>query len=175
MIEAQLVGLVGVAILFAMFQFNKRETILWLMMAAGAVWAAHFFLLGAYTAAIMNILVGIRAYVFDRYRHKAYLQWVMLVVVLIAGVLTWSNWTSTLPLIASVIANFALWEKNPRRIRMMMLMVPPLWFTHNIFNASYAGMLGDAVVFTSLLIAIFRFDIRKQTLQPEAVPVKVKR
>lgn len=173
MIWAQLIGLVGVALIVATWQFNKRKTILRVQLLASLVWTLHFILLGAHTGAAMNFMMAVRNYAFDRYRRKQWVFWLFMVLITAAGVITWQNTTSILPLVATLIATTAVWMKKPHHIRWLMLAVPPLWFTYNAFSGSYAGMLGDTVGFIAVLAGIYRFDIRKNlALRPATVKVK---
>lgn len=161
MIWAQLVGVVGICILIAVFQFNNRKIILRLQLVSGLVWALHYILLGAFTGAAMNALMSLRNYVFEKYRHNGWMFWISVAVIVMAGLLTWRDWSSVFPLIASIVATIAVWQKNPRHIRFLMIFVPILWFCYNYLNGSYPGMVGDTVTFVSLLVGMYRFDIRK--------------
>jgi hypothetical protein len=170
MIWAQVVGIFGLAVLLLIFQFNDRRIILRLQALSGLIWALQYILLGAYTGAVMNFLMSVRNYLFEKYGHKTYVFWVSLAAIVGSGLMTWADWSSVLPTVASVIATVAVWQKRPRRIRFMMLVVPPLWFAYNVIHGSYPGMIGDTITFCSLLIGIYRFDIRKK--QGATVPVR---
>jgi Bacterial inner membrane protein len=172
MLLAQAIGFIGVGLLVLAFQFNHRQTILRLQLISGLVWATHFFLLGAATGAAMNLLMAGRNYAFDRFRHQRGIFWCLLLVIVGVGLLTWSNWTSSLPLVAGIISTIAVWQKNPRAIRFLSLGVPPLWFAYNLLNGSYPGMAGDTITFCCLLIAIYRFDIRRKPIAHRAVRVE---
>lgn len=159
MLWVQLIGFVGVALLLVMFQANDRKKMLRIQMASSLTMALHFALLGAPTGAALNVLRATRNFFFIKYRdHKLVLPLTLLAFVTV-GLLTWHDWTSILPIIGVMIGTTALWQKNPRRIRQLSIMVPPLWFTYNMLNGSYAGMTGDTITFCSVALGIYRFDI----------------
>ncbi|MEK7070605.1 MAG: YgjV family protein, partial [Patescibacteria group bacterium] len=54
----------------------------------------------------------------------------------------------------------AFWQSNPRYIRLIGLISPPLWFTYNYISGSYAGMFAEIILLSSNLIGIYRFDIK---------------
>jgi hypothetical protein len=56
----------------------------------------------------------------------------------------------------------AVWQKNPRMIRLLSLLSPPLWLIYNVLSGSYPGILSEIFLLTSTLIGIYRFDIRKK-------------
>lgn len=170
MLIAQIVGIVGLFIIFAIFQFDNRRTILRLQLVSGLVWALHYILLGALTGAFMNGVAAGRNYFFEKYRDKSAVLWVSLTVFIIAGVISWKDWSSILPIIGMCFGTLAVWQRDPRRIRFLMLFVSPLWFTYNIIIGSYPGLVGDGITFISVLIGIYRFDIRRQ---PELATVPV--
>lgn len=159
MLWVQLIGLVGVGLLLVMFQVNNRRTILRIQMASSLIMALHFTLLGATTGAAMNLLRVTRNFFFIKYRDRKWLLPVALAVFAAAGVLTWHDWTSILPVIGAAIGTTALWQNNPRYIRFLSILVPPFWFVYNFLHGSYAGMLGDTVTFSSVLTGIIRFDV----------------
>ena len=60
----QALGLLGSLIVFASVQFNNRRVILAAQAAACLMWIVHYGLLGATTAATINILSFARSVVF---------------------------------------------------------------------------------------------------------------
>ncbi len=177
MIWIQLIGFVGVILLLVMFQVNDRRAMLRIQMVSALTMALHFALLGATTGAAMNVLRSVRNYFFIRYRHKKWLLPVAVGVFVTAGVLTWHGWISVLPIAGTAIGTTALWQKNPRVIRFMSIIVPPLWFVYNYINGSYAGMVGDSITFSSILIGIIRFDIlpklNRESLRPQEAEIQL--
>jgi hypothetical protein len=158
-IWAQLVGAVGIISLIAIFQFNKRRTILRLQLLSGLIWTLHYILLGAYTGAGLNFLAAVRNYLFDKYRKRLFIYWLVVAAFTMITILTWKDWTSILPYVGTIIGTTAMWQKKPSHIRWMFVFVPPFWFVYNALNGSYPGMLGDTITFGSLAVGIYRFDI----------------
>lgn len=156
---AQVLGAIGVCLILATYQFNNRKTILQIQLLSGVVWTVQYLLLGVLTGAAMNALMAGRNFLFDKYRTKLLIFWVCMLAILGLGIVTWKNWASLLPILGSAIATIAMWQKSTRRIRYMMLLVPPLWFTYNVIVGSYPGMVGDSVTFISVLVGIYRFDL----------------
>ncbi len=156
---ALFIGLIGVGLTMLTFQVNNRSVMLRILAASCLVWVLHYMLIGALTGAGMLLLAAVRSYLFERYRHLDRVLWVMFVALIIATVVTWKNWTSILPLIGMVLATIAVWQKNPRHIRLLSLTYAPFWVTYNLMNGSYPGMAADMIAFTSVLIGIYRFDV----------------
>lgn len=156
---ALLIGLIGVGLTILTFQINNRSLMLRVLAASCLVWVLHYILIGALTGAGMLLLAALRSYLFERYRHLNRVLWVMFAALILATVITWKNWTSILPLIGMILATIAVWQKSPRRIRLLSLTYAPFWVTYNLLNGSYPGMAADLIAFTSVLIGIYRFDV----------------
>ena len=162
----QALGLLGSLIVFASVQFNNRRVILAAQAAACLMWIVHYGLLGATTAATINILSFARSVVFyfnDRKwaQSRAWL-WAFLALYVVNTVLTWAGPMSLLPGIAMGMTTVALWTRDMRRTRLLYLTNSPFWFTYDILARSYSCMVIEAIAFVSYAVAVWRFDIKKQ-------------
>lgn len=162
----QALGLLGSLIVFVSVQFNNRRVILGATIVACLMWIVHYGLLGATTAATINILSFARSIVFyfnDRKwaKSRAWL-WTFLVLYIVNTVLTWAGPMSLLPGIAMSMTTIALWTRDMRRTRLLYLANSPFWFTYDILTRSYSCMVIEAISFVSYVVAVWRFDIKKQ-------------
>ena len=166
-IIAQALGFVALAILIIVFQKNNRKTMLQLMMVAAFLFSVHFFMLGAMTGAAMNLLNVFRSYVFANREDKKWAKhgwwlYVFLFLVAILGIFTWDGYYSALALFAVAVQTFAFWSKNTNVIRLISLIVPPCWFAYNFIVGSIPGMVTEVLILASILVGIYRFDIKKR-------------
>lgn len=162
-IVIQLIGFIGVCISLFIFQVNKRDSMLKLQMGAAAVYALHFFLLGAITGSSLSIAGGIRNYLFYKQKKRSWLLPAAFIIVFsVVGILTWQGPISLLPVMAMISGTLAFWQKNPKHIRLIALIASPLWLIYNILSGSYPGILAEIVMLLSNVVGIYRFDIRKK-------------
>lgn len=173
---AQLVGCVALVLSLSIFQLNKRKAMLRLGVVSALIYSVHFFLLGAYTGAAMNVINGARGYAFYKVEPDKRHVGILILFIAIAGVatyITWQSIISLLPLIAATIGGIALWHKKPRAIRRWALLAPPVWFIYSYLVGSYPGMIVETIMFTSNLVGEYRFDIdhRKHMRRKLAKPV----
>ncbi|MCL2518209.1 MAG: YgjV family protein [Oscillospiraceae bacterium] len=163
---AQGVGLIGMALVFIAFQQNDKRKILWINAVAGLVFALHFIFLRAYTGMGMNLMEIPRNLIFARITDKRRQRiWTagFIVAILTLGLITCGkNLFLFLPAIAMSIATVVFSLQNPRYIRFFSLPVSVFWMTYNIIVFSVAGILTESFCFTSIIIAIIRFDILKK-------------
>ncbi len=164
---AQLPGFIGLFFLVLSFQQNNRNRILIWILAGQLFFILHFVMIGAWTGVGMNI-VGISRTIVFRFREERrwadlpFWPWLYPVLFMLAGVIAWEAWYSLLPSVAMSVESVGLWMKRPSRIRFINLFPHPLWFTYNVIKGSYPGMITEILVLASILVAIWRYDIRKK-------------
>lgn len=159
MLVGQLLGLIGIFLLVAVFQVNDRHKLLKLQILSCLTWSVYYVFMGAFTAAGLIFMGAFRSFVFDRFREHEWVYAAVITSYIVATAITWQDWTSAMALIGMTLATTALWQENPRNIRSISLTVTPFWLTYNILNHSYLGAVADLITFTSVLVGIMRFDI----------------
>jgi len=161
---AQGIGMFGLIFAIFSFQNNKRNLILFFLGMAQMFFIFHFVLLGIWTAAAMNIVGSTRTFFFifrgrKKWTDSIAIMFIFICLFLIAGVTSWQNWLSILPIIAMIIETIGLWQKNPRLIRFIVFVPHPMWLTYNFIHRSYPGVLTEVFILVSLITGIIRFDI----------------
>lgn len=156
---AQLIGFFGLACHVICFQQSKRGGVLLFTMLGCVFWATHFLLLGFYTAALINLLVAVRSFVF--YEVKSHrsdtLLYVFTSLFVVSTLMTWQGPISLLPLAAVIISTYAAWQLSAQKIRWITLPTPVIWFVHNAIAGSIPAMISDASIFTSIVVGLRRY------------------
>lgn len=168
LIVTHAIGAVGLILFALSFQAATAKRLLLLRVLAGVAMAVHFALLGAYTAAAVNLIAAIKTFIYYRVTRRD--SWAVPVIftgiLLISTSLTWQGGISLLPFAAGLISTYALWLSSSQRIRMYMLPVSFLWITHNILVMSPAAIISDIINITSIIIGLQRHrDTRTRTVQ----------
>ena len=178
---AQGIGVVGMVVSFVSFQTDKRKNILLLQCLASAIWGIHYVFLGAFTAAGINFVEVTRNYIFSKedlirkpitrpakwsrfLTTKRPMIWAALYVgIFIAiGVFAWQGPIDLLAISTVCVVTLAFCLGNTRIIRYAATFSSAGWLIYNAYHLSFAGVITEAFVLVSLLIAFWRFDIRKQ-------------
>lgn len=164
---AQAIGFIGLFLAILSFQQKQRKGILFFQILSSGVYFCHFLLLGALTGAVMNIFGAMRNWVFyhkeKTWANKVIWLYLFLALYTVSTVLTWKNIYSIFPLIGMYSGTVSFWLKTPKYIRLVVLFAPPCWFTYNLISGSIPGMLTEAFSFVSIIVAIIRFDLLKQS------------
>ena len=167
-IIAHIIGVVGLILFAFSFQAATAKRLLLLRILAGVAMAVHFVLLGAYTAAAVNLIAAIKTLIYYRVTRRD--SWAIPViftgVLLISTSLTWQGIISLLPFAAGLISTYVLWIGSSQRIRLYMLPVSLLWITHNIIVLSPAAIMSDIINISSIIVGLWRHRAaRKDTVQ----------
>lgn len=172
-IFVQAIGAVSLICSLLSFQQKKRSHIMLLQMTASLLFSGQLLLLGAVTGACVDFISFIRTLVFagrDKYKWANSPAWlgIFLVAMIGTGILTWDDMSSLLAILGSCLSTIALWMKEGKHIRRVSLLVGPCWIVYCWIHGSYTGLLNEVIAMISILIGIFRLDIKRKSPETKA-------
>ena len=134
------------------------------MLVGLLLFVAHYSLLHAWSGAIANLIEAVVVYVAYQKETKAWAKYkfwlpVFILIFVITGLLSSKTVIDFFPVLGQMFGTVAVWQKNPKAIRFIMLAPRPLWFIYNFIVGSYAGMLAEIFILLSVVTGIVRFDI----------------
>ena len=102
----------------------------------------------------MGLIGAIRCYIFAKRGEKVWANhnmwlFVFICIFWIAGLLTWEAYYSIFPIMGMTAGTVAFWLKDPRQIRIISLIAPPLWFIYSFIVGSYPGMANELFIRSS--------------------------
>ncbi|MBQ6823057.1 MAG: YgjV family protein [Clostridia bacterium] len=173
---AQIISIIAMCIALLSFQQKKQSRILVMQFCSGTLFTVHFFLLGAWTGCLLNLVGIFRAAVFANRSKKwaSHIAWPILFCLLFAGIyvlnFTLLGLTPTLPnLLIELLPTLGMFAttisfrmEKASQVRAFSLISSPLWFTYNAINLSIGGMLTELFTLISILVGILRLDIKKK-------------
>ena len=171
---AQVLGIIALILTIICYQFNSQKKILLIQICCAVLFTVNLALLGKWAGSLLNIHGIARALVFyQRGRHKWAESngWVWLFCVL-AGVCVALtalikgsiSFLDILPFVGTVFSTISLSQTDPKKIRRFMLFSPPCWFTYHLLadgTPNIGGVLNEIFVLASILVAMFRYDLKK--------------
>lgn len=159
-IIGQILGVIAVLVGFLAFQRKTQLGIVVFECAAAVIFAVHYLLISAPTAAALNLLSGCVCVFFAIWNKKQMKGniWIVINCLLIAvsGVLTWDSIYSAFLIAGLVFNTVTLSFKNPQNTRKAMLIKSPLCLVYNVAVASVGGVIFECAVLTSALIGLIR-------------------
>jgi len=157
-------GIVGLILCIIPFQFKKHKHIVLCKMVSEISFAVQMFLLGGYTGALVDLVSGARNFLFYKLVEKGKSTLPVIIafgiVVIAIGITTWEGAISLLPVMAKLITTVSYGMKNERLLRYITMPSCFFWIAYNIIMGGWEGMIGDSLSLLSILIAIYKFDIR---------------
>jgi len=167
----QMIGFVALAISIIAFQFKKHGQIVFCKMASEFIFSIQYVLLGAWTAAVLDFISVIRNLLFCKLVKKNISTLPVILVfgcfVIATGVFTYDGLASLLPIASKLLTTVSYGMKNEKWLRIITLPSCVFWIIYNVTVGSIAGVLTDSLALVSLLIAMYKFDIRKQDAPTE--------
>lgn len=157
--------LIGIAFIFDLssFQFKNRKHILICFTIAASLISAHFFLLGEYTAGSVVALSAVR-FIVSIFTTNKRMLWLFLVLILIAGVVTFDGFEDILSVSAMLLSTFSAFSAADKKLRLFMMCGTVLMITHNIIIFTPAAILLESFFLASNLFAYYRYYLKPKNI-----------
>lgn len=163
-IIAQVIGVLAVAVSCVIFLGRKRQHILIAKFTADVLWFVHYFLIGAYSGAALNVLAIGRESVFYNKGKKwaSNILWLWLFLALTIGscLLTWEGPISLLPMLGSCSAVVSFWCTKPIHIRLMAIPAQVLWLIYGTVHFSLPSFICNTFALVTIAIGLYQ-DVKE--------------
>jgi Bacterial inner membrane protein len=143
---------------------RSRRLILSLQVAGSLLFAVHYLLLGATTAAAMcgaGIVQGASAILARRCAVRLSLFGATILGGLAATIASWSGLPSLCAQTGQLLSATGRLQRSPQTIRWCFLASEMFWTTHNLLVGSRWGLTSDTLAFATLLIGLWRGRTRR--------------
>lgn len=163
----RILGLMGLVLSIIPFQFNKHKYIVLCKMGSCLSFALQYFLIGpvAHTAAWLDMLSAFRNFLYYKLVDKkiSTLPVVIMfsVVILLIGFSSWQGAITLIAIIPKLITTVSYGIKNETILRLVTFPSCLFWIAYNLIVGNYEAAISDFLTFMSILIAIYRYDIKK--------------
>ena len=161
---AQLLGLLALVFLIYSFQNNNKKTLLKFQIISSFLYAIQYLFLGAITGFLMNIVCMIRNYIFKKYEDiDTSRPWLLIFIGLMSllTMFSYNGYISLLPFLAVFLFTISLWIGNLKYIRIFEAIGAILFIIYSIFVYAITGVFAFSFELSTVLFAIYRFDIKK--------------
>lgn len=159
---AQLFGLIAVILSIICMHFNSKENILKCMIIGNLLMTIQFFLLNAITGGVVSLVNTIRCIVFYLYKKnnkkKSIITLIIFEIIYISsGIMSWQNIWSILPITATVVFTYGLWQDNILITKIIYAIVGLEWATYDLIVKAYFGVIQSIMQFISSTIASIKY------------------
>ena len=164
---AFIVGITAVTIYLLGYQQKTRKRIILFNATSRVLYILQYILLSAFEGAVLDtagiissVLAGKKDLPIIKKHFKLFVIGVNLMIVLL-GLTTYKNIYSLLPIGGVLLHTSAFWITDEKRIRQVSLLGCPFWLIYDLISGAYGSAIGDALSIFSLLIAMFRYDFKR--------------
>ena len=163
---AQVFGLIGVVINIVSMQINNKRKILALYAVANFSFAINFFLLGAYTGAVLCFIQAIATILngildIKNIKTPRLAIVIYLLIVIGIGIYTYSGIVDILAIAGGILYALIISSEKESRIRKLTFLSMVVWTIYDFCVKSYVAGVNDLLMLISTTIGIYRFDIKK--------------
>lgn len=147
---------------FGLYGFmHAQDKHLKLCIAAAAVsMAVHFVLLGA-VAGVFISLLGAARYIASSYTRSTTLMALFMAIGVVYGAITHQVWSDAIPILANILATYAIFNLTRARLRGCLIGVSLCWITYNSLHHSIVGVAMEGFYILANL-----YNIHKNTRVP---------
>lgn len=128
------------------FMYSEKEKTVKLLLAGWIFWALQFIFLGALSGAFICLFGFMRTLLAKYYENNNRTLWLMFLIIGIISYLTYENYLSLLPAIASFIATYALFSLKGTVFRVALIIPTSLWLIYNYSVGSIWGTIREIII-----------------------------
>lgn len=154
--------LVGVAFFFdlASFQFREKRKVLACLVFSALLLGFHFYLVEAYTAAVLGFIAAAR-FITAMFTSSRWLLALFLGLVLGNAVISFTGIATVLATLGATITTTASFLASDRRFRELMAVGIVIWIAHNALVGSPGAVVLETFFLGSNIVGYYRFYLRE--------------
>lgn len=157
---AQGIGIAAMILSAISFQMNTKKKIIVMQIITSVVFAAHYFMIDAVAAGVVNTIAIVRNVVLYR-KDKLPLGgkvWVGLfcTVMAVSAFVSRPEPISVLMSIGMIFNTLAVAAENPQKVRKTVLISSPFVLLYNIFVMSIGGIINEILVEICTAVTMIR-------------------
>lgn len=162
-------GLAGIASTIFIYQQKTRVGLLIAKLISDVVWFLYYFFQSAYSGATVAAIGIIRELIFIKKdkkwaKHNFWLYF-FIALAIISAIITWKNWYSILPMIASIVSIISFWIGKPKISRILSFPISACMLSYDLLLSPIAiwGVANEILATSSSIVGLIRLDrIKKE-------------
>ena len=163
------IGFLAFGLGISAFLSSKDIRLKQLLSAQGATLAVHFTLLGARAGTAIVTISALRNLLSIQGNLKPFAV-IFMALYVSFGLASAHHWFDVLPVIAELLATYALFYLHRLQMRLYLLMGTLLWLTHNVAVGSIGPSIMEALIFGINIRTILRLR-RQAAAAPKPIAV----
>ncbi len=157
-----LVSVLSIFLYVVSIQYKDKKDILLTQVFASFCYLIVYIIKGALSGVFVEILEEAKSFIFMLYEKKkktipiSFLV-IFIFLLILVSVIFYNGIYSLLPLFINIILFISSYLKNPKYMRITMLICGVLWGVYNVFVGAYIIVIGNVLEVISASISLIRF------------------
>ena len=157
-----LVSILSVFLYVASVQYKNKKDILLVQVFASFCYLIVYIIKGAWSGVFVEVLEEMKSIIFMKYaKEDKKIPFVILIIfiflLVLVSIIFFDGLFSLLPLFINIILFVSSYFKNPKYMRITMLICGALWGIYNISIGAYIIVIGNILEIVSASISLIRF------------------
>ncbi len=162
MIIYYIVSILSIFLFVISVQFKEKKDILLIQTFASMCYFIAYLILGSYSGCTIELIEQTKDIVFYEFeKKKKDIPMILLVIfvssLIIASIITYDGFYSLMPLIINLLYFISSYFKNPKYMRITMLLCGFLWVYFNFKVGAYIIIIGNVLEIISAVISLIRY------------------
>ncbi len=147
-------------------QFKEKKNILLTQTFAAICYFFAYLTKGAYSGCIIELIEQSKDITFYTYESKnkkipVILLVIFITLLVVTSIITYDGFYSLIPLIINLSYFISSYLKNPKHIRIVMLICGFIWIYYNFKVGAYLIIIGNILEIISATISLLRYKNQK--------------
>lgn len=157
-----IVSILSIFLFVISIQFKDKKDILLIQTFASMCYFIAYLILGSHSGCAIELIEQTKDIVFYRYEKKKKEISIILLIIfvsslIIASIITYDGFYSLMPLIINLLYFVSSYFKNPKYMRITMLLCGFLWIYFNFKVGAYIIIIGNILEIISAIISLVRY------------------
>ena len=162
MIIYYIVSILSIFLFVISIQFKDKKDILLIQTFAAMCYFIAYLILGSHSGCAIELIEQTKDIVFYEYEKKKKEIPIILLIIfvsslIIASIVTYDGFYSLMPLIINLLYFVSSYFKNPKYMRITMLLCGFLWIYFNFKVGAYIIIIGNILEIISAIISLVRY------------------
>lgn len=157
-----IVSILSIFLFVISIQFKEKKDILLIQTFASMCYFIAYLILGSHSGCVIELIEQTKDIVFYKYEKKKKEIPIILLIIfvsslIIASIITYDGFYSLMPLIINLLYFVSSYFKNPKYMRLTMLLCGFLWIYFNFKVGAYIIIIGNVLEIISATISLIRY------------------
>lgn len=154
---AHIFGLIGLCFVVCGLQVTNKKKVLITQIVANLMYTCQYVILGFYGTGLICFVTLIRTICFyGTVKPKVYQLIFFSILSVFCGLIDFNNTMMILPIIASLVFCFGIWQESLQIFRGCSLINSSCWLIYNFYVGAYMSFISAIIESVSAIVALIK-------------------